>query len=153
VTFREFDSTVDDFGVNLDTGHAPANRVLVDRTPALDLTTAAEPGHIRQNDELTAPSDFINDLIDATADSAPDILFEAADEVRTATEVANDLGNFAEWDELLAESAPATKPGGEEGGGGAEGQGEEVEVPSPAPLPPAAPLRAWTMNLVIWITC
>jgi len=54
---------------------------------------------------------------------------------------------------------PTLQTCGEAGGGrGAEGQGEEVEVPaapllpsSPAPLP--QPLRAWTMNLVIWITC
>jgi hypothetical protein len=89
--FGEFDSTVDDFWGEIgDTGHAPATRVPVDRTPALDLTTAAEPSLRNQNDESTAPTDFINDLFDATAaDSAPDILFdlEAADEVRTATEL------------------------------------------------------------------
>ncbi len=135
--FGEFDSTVDDFWGELgDTGHAPATRVPVDRTPALDLTTAAEPSLRNQNDESTAPTDFINDLFDATADSAPDILFdlEAADEVRTATEVANDLGNFAEWDELLAESAPEEEAGGPRGpgAGGKEVVPASPQIPSPS---------------------
>jgi len=134
VTFSKFDSTVDDFGVNLGTGHT-GKQVLVDRTPALDLTTAAEPGHIRQNDE-SAPSDFINDLIDATADSAPDILFdEAADGNRLRLQMT--------WEILQSGTScwqsqhDATKPAGT-GGGGGEGAGEEVEVPA-APLLPSSP--------------
>jgi len=59
------------------------------------------------------------------------------------TEVANDLGNFAEWDELLAESAPdATNLRGR---GGAEGQGSRGAAPllpsSPAPLLPSPSAR------------
>jgi chemosensory pili system protein ChpA (sensor histidine kinase/response regulator) len=103
----KFDSTFDDlWDEQADTRHASATAVPIDPTAAFDS----------QNDESTAAFDFIHDLIDATvetgadfSDSASDILFnkEAAEEVGTATEVADNLEDFAEWDEFLAESAPS----------------------------------------------